>query len=451
VPLIPQTLVLGEFLAALIQSLTNEGLRPCILRNYEGFPDSNVGSDVDFLIHRSDLPRVIRALKSLHCIRVVGYAERHSGAHVFVEGVSPAQGIRALELDFIWSFNWKGLEYISTESVLQAAMWRQAGDLTFLVPSPVHEAIISLLSSLLIGGWLKEKYFAKVQQSFAGDSFKVTAALSPSFGNEAATRLARSVIEGDRQRILSCVRPLRSSLVRRSLLHKPLRSALSSARYHMLEFAVRCTPATLETVCISGCDSRARATIIEGLIPMLRNSAKIVERRQIDFGLFQPQVSMEKAIAESDIEERNSPSVSMTRILKLLVEEWIGQFKKRDNLTLRIGMRSYHDPSFDLQKNRLRFLRSFAKVIGYLLPAVDLLIVLDGTEQSMPSASCQAPPVAVTRRNETELDFVKARERRVILKACRPSLSVVEEAYAAIVDALVRRTESKLRSRFTFR
>ena len=177
-PVETQALSFSEFLAALIQSFDKEGLRPCILRNYEGFPASNVGGDVDFLIRPSELPRAIRALGSLRGIRIVGYAERHYVAHVFVEGVSSEPGIRALGLDFIWSLNWKGLEYLSTDAVLQTAMPRRAGDLTFLVPSPVHEAIISLLSSQLIGGWLKEKYFPKVQQTFAGERSEVIAALA---------------------------------------------------------------------------------------------------------------------------------------------------------------------------------------------------------------------------------------------------------------------------------
>ena len=250
----PRFLSLGELLKAVIQSFSDEGLRTCVLRNYEGFPDCNVGSDVDFLIRKGELRSAIRALRSIKGIRIVGYAERSYAAHVFVEGVSPTPGVRAIGLDFVWSLNWKGLQYLTADDVLHAAIQRQAGDLTLLVPSPAHEAIISLLSSLLIGGWIKEKYSAKVHRTFAGDSLEVTAALLPAFGRQAATRLVDSVVNGDRQAMLSCVKPLRVSLTWRALLHSPFRSVSAIARYHVREFIVRCTPTTLETIFISGLD-----------------------------------------------------------------------------------------------------------------------------------------------------------------------------------------------------
>src|ERR1700685_3439162 len=62
----------SEFLVALFQALAAEGLRPCVLRNYEGFPTQNVGGDLDFLIPPSELPRAIRALRTIHGIRIVG-------------------------------------------------------------------------------------------------------------------------------------------------------------------------------------------------------------------------------------------------------------------------------------------------------------------------------------------------------------------------------------------
>ena len=108
--------------------------------------------------------------------------------------------------------------------MLQAAIPRRAGNLEFLVPSPVHEAIISLLSSLLIGGWLKEKYFPKVQRTFADARMTVIATLSPAFGPKTAMRLANAVVEGDRGKMVDRVKPLRIALALHALRHKPLRT-----------------------------------------------------------------------------------------------------------------------------------------------------------------------------------------------------------------------------------
>lgn len=450
-PLPPQhqTLLLSEFLAALIQSFEKEGLRPCILRNYEGFPNSNVGSDIDFLIGRSDLPLVIRALQAIPGIQIVGYAERHYVAHLFVEGVSPAPGIRALELDFIWSLNWKGLEYLRTKDVLQAAIPRQAGDLTFLVPSPPHEAIISLLSSVLIGGWLKEKYFPKVQQIFVGNSPDVIEVLSAQFGKIAAALLVGSVIGGDRHKILSCVRPLRISLLWRHLLRRPLRSTLSAVQYYASELEVRCTPSTLETVYLSGSDIRAKESMIESLMPLLRNVAKIVERRH--FGPRLSRLSESKGtgvIAAPDGDNRNSKTVPIVGIFKWLAEEWISQFTKKENITLRIDESCCCDLLVDSRRYDTRSSWYLARMVGSLAPSFDLFLLLDGTVEVMRPRDDRILRTEMPAQCWNYRNFLKSRKRYLILNTGRPFPIVTEEAYVAVIDALVQRTDAKLRNRF---
>jgi hypothetical protein len=446
---LPPALPFSEFLTSLFQAFGREGLRPCVLRNYEGFPAANIGTDVDFLIRRSELPLVIRALRDLHGTRIVGYAERHYVAHVFVEGVSPNPGIRALELDFIWSLNWKGLEYLATEDVIRTAIPRQTGDLTFLVPSPAHEAITSLLSSLLIGGWLKEKYFPKVQETFVSNNLAIKAVLSPKFGNRVAAQLVDSVIAGDRPSILSCVKPLRTSLVWSSLLHNPLRNTWSAGHYHLCEFAVRCTPATLETVCVSGLDLRAAETIVASLVPMLRNSAKIAERRH--FGprfLPQHQTLRDKSVTESDEEYRTKRQASMAGIFKWAAEELISRFAKKENLTIRFDESSYYGLLCDSQKRCFGGPRWLARVVGWLLPSIDLLIVLGEKTGAMQPEGDHTRPDVAPGPHWGASDFVKSRKRCVISNACPPSQKEVEEAYSMIIDTLVQRTDRRLKNRF---
>jgi hypothetical protein len=328
-------------------------------------------------------------------------------------------------------------------------MPRQAGELSFLVPSPVHEAIISLLSSLLIGGWLKEKYFPKVHRTFAGGSFEVTAALSPKFGMKSTTRLVDSVIAGNRQRMLGCVMPLRISLVLRSLLREPMRSVLASVRYHLREFMVRCTPVTLETVCVLGLDTEAKAAIIEELMPMLRNSAKIVETSQFGPQLSSPRgLAGNNAITESSANDRRRPSASMAKVVLWVVEEWISLFRKRDNLTLRVDTSGYFGLLFESQNNWLTIPLLSARVIGTLLPPIDLLVALDGTGDSVPLGNRQTSPEKAQSSDEDRLGMMKARKRCVVLNKSRPSPDVAEEVYAAIIDTLVQITDSKLKSRF---
>jgi hypothetical protein len=450
-PLQPPAMPFGEFLEALFQALEREAVRPCILRNYEGFPTINVSNDVDFLIHPSELPNAIRALRSIPGIRIVGYAEREYVAHVFVEGVSRPPGIRALQVDFIWSLCWKGLPYLQSDAdtVFQAAIPRQAGSLGFLVPSPAHEAIISLFSSLLVATHIKEKYHPKVQRTFADERLEAIAALFPAFGLKTATRLVDSVIGGDREEIKRCVRSLRLSLALRSFLRRPIQSAGAVTGYFKREFAVRLSPKNLETVCILGPHGCGKTTIIEGLMPMLQSSAKILEERDLNTRLLFRRVPPAGAATSGSRDKLPGRSlVSMAMLVARFVEEWLSHFSKKQSIVLRIDENCYHDLVINPERHDYGGPAWFARLFVKLFPSPDLCILLDPAAEGLRSKNQNIVSEKTFKQLEAYRSFAKTRKQYVILDASKSAASVTEEAYAAIIDALAQRTESQLKNRF---
>lgn len=424
---------------ALLQALEREGVRCCVLRNYEGFPDNNLGHDVDFLIRSADLPRAIAALRSLQGIRIAGATVRAGGPSLFLEGVSPAPGLRALQVDFITSLNWKGMPHLSTEAILDAAIPRQARNLNFLVPSPVHEAIISLLSSLLVGGWLKEKYFPSVQRTFLSDRAGVISALQPGFGLKAAARLADAVVSGDRGKILSCVGLLRASLALRALLREPLRSSRSVVCHYASELAIRYSPRSLETVSILGLDECRTAAILAGLLPMLQSTAKLVEKRPL-----RPQ-----PLFASDSAPASSGAFALMAIVVLrLVEEWRSQCAEKKSLTLHLRAHSSRELLIYHPSKCRSGSRGLARLIARLFPSSDLWILLDPADEGVPSTNPELPCGETDRQREACRAFVKTRKNYVILDASQPLAELTEEAFAAIIEALARSADRELRKRF---
>jgi hypothetical protein len=442
----PQVMPFGAFITALFDALASEGVRPFVLRNYEGFPGSNVGSDVDFLIRRRELPRALRALQSIQGIQIVGYAQRHYVAHVFVEGVTAAPGVRSLGVDFIWSMNWKGLPYMPAETVLAAALPLTAGNATFYAPAPVHEAVISLLATLIIGGRLKEKYLPKVRQRFISNRSEAISALSPQFGLRVATRLVEAVIGDDRQESLDCVRPLRLALVLRGLWRRPLRSLFASVGYHVREFIVRRTPKTLETICLLNANECGEAEMAANLASLLKYSAKLVECRH--FGPADPLLAESSRATGGDAQSGFFASLaSMAKIVIEAAKEWPRLFRKRDNLTLRVSPCSRYTLAIGPKKRREKISWRFTRFVWTLLPPPDLWLLLDTAADKMLSANLGLAREDAERMLESYRSFAMTRKNCIILDACKPDGEVTENAYRAIIMALVRRAQSAMQGR----
>jgi len=445
----PRVVPFCEFLEALTQALDREGLRSCVLRNYEGFPTDNFGNDVDFLIAQSDLPRAMRALRSIESVRIVGYAEHPHVASVFLAGTTATPGCRSLQIDFYGILGRKGLPYLPVDAVLRAAIGRRAGNVSFLVPSPVHEAIISLLTSLVVSAWLKEKYFPQVQRTFISHKLEVIAALTPQFGAKATAQLVGAVIDGDRRKVQDCVGPLRTAQSIRSLLRRPLRSFAAIARHYAMEFSILYLPKGLETVRIVGMAGCGKTELIESLFPILQSSAKVVEERPARMRLPLGQ-ALDGVAASGNFhaEVRVGWFASMSSAVLWQAGEWLSQFIRKKNLLLRICEGCYQDLVIDPKKYRYAGPEWFAQLVGRLSPRFDLWILLDAPAEVLRSRSPQIPPDEILRQREAYRAFVMTRKRYVILDASRPAPIVMEEAYGAIIDTLADRVDRTLRSRF---
>lgn len=450
-PLSPQSPVmpLSEFLPALFRALDGEGVHFCVLRNYEGFPDNNFGSDVDFLIYPAELQRVLKAVLSIQGIRIVGYMRRSYVASIFLEGTASIEGSRSLQLDFLWSLSWKEMPYLPASDVLQSAMPYSAGNLKFYVPLPVHEAIISLLTSLIYGGWAREKYLPGVQRTFAANILEAIAALTPQFGLRSATRLVDTVIRGDRREIHRCVRPIRVALTLRSLLMKPFRSLQGIVRYYAREIAIRFSPRNMTTVCILCPGDYGKAAIINNLMPLLQSAAKSVEMRHFSLRLpFTRESSGISASADRHAQTTGGSFVFMANIVLWLLEEWLGQFMGKKNITLRLFDNYYHDLLIDPKMYNYRGPMWFARLVGRLTPSPDLWILMGPAAERMQSMNHEVLPAQTLSQLEAYRSFVKTRNRYVVLDSGKPAASVTEEAHSAVIDMLARRANSLIKSRF---
>jgi hypothetical protein len=293
------------------------------------------------------------------------------------------------------------MPYLTPEAVLQTAVERKSGDLEFFVPSPVHEGIISLLTNLVVFGFVKEKYFPKVQETFLKHRSEVIAAMRPGFGQKVATRLVDAAIEGNRGKLLGCIRPARIAMSLRNLGRKPFYSLFAIVRHYSIVLGVRHSRRTLET--ISGDDSWAGAS--------------------------------------------TGPVTSMVKIVALLVKDWRSQYAGRRNLTLRIRSDCFQDLLFNPQRNGYDGPIWFARLMGRFFPSPDLWILLEPVAGAVQFSNGATSSLLNLKSMEACRAFVKTRKAHAILSAAQSTVDIAEGAYAAIIDALAQRANKSIRRR----
>jgi hypothetical protein len=438
--LLPQlkqpALSFGEFLSALIGTLQERGVRYCVLRNYEEFPDRNTGRDIDFLIDPHDLEHALSALGSVEHVRIVGYLKRAAVAIVYLDGVFGSPDIRGLEVDFDLSLDWKGLPYLSVAAVLDDAVPRRVGGLEFYVPCPVHEATISLFGSLLIGGFIKERYFAKVQKTFASKRSESIAVLQSAFSSNLAVELVNAVITGSKQKALEMVSPLRRSLALRSIISTPVRSIYAVLRHYLSEVLIRLSPRTLTTVCILSPDSTLRKAVVDAILPRLAFYSGEVRRLdlEIDGG------GVNEGECTEGVGRSPGMSLSVAPMAKFLWRVWLARIKPRKNLTLYIIDSAFVDLLAFSNVNRMNGLAALKRMAARLFLRGDFWILVDSTLGMSLSSSNDSMPVEQRAATGTRIAFTRLDKNKTIVITSEDREQLTEATLTAMTNALAERT-----------
>jgi thymidylate kinase len=183
--------MLEKLLNVLFSHFELSQIKYVILRNYELLPKQlKPGSDIDILIDEDSYCNIKDILKTIPGLEIVVFVNR-SYVKEFFCIYNKKIGIK---LDFHANEEWKGATYLTGKEILNNKVAYQ----NFYIPSPIHEAIISLFSSLLHGGFIKKKYTLKVKETFSKQEHLLKQILGKKIGSsnlEALISYAKGEIE----------------------------------------------------------------------------------------------------------------------------------------------------------------------------------------------------------------------------------------------------------------
>jgi hypothetical protein len=217
-----------------------------ILRNeHDLFGNLQRGGDVDLLV--GDLPTAERVLID-HLGVPVRITRRSS-----VTGYSYDWG----HIDLLQALEWRGACYLSTRTVLQQRRLSANGR---PIPSPAHEALVAWLTSLLWGGFFKERYTSIIGLAARRDGDEFRRGLTDAVGNKWGLRLWRAASDGTPEISAGWARALRRAAWRRACVRSPMSTIRRFLAFVVAELRLRLHPST-PLVALVGADEQETSAL----------------------------------------------------------------------------------------------------------------------------------------------------------------------------------------------
>ena len=165
-------------------------------------------------------------------------------------------------IDLLPTIEWRGACYLRTEAVLESRRLSPRGR---PVPRIAHEALISWLTSLLWGGFFKERYAAEIRQAVEIDGSAFQQTLIEVAGKKLGLRLWQAAVDGHAEISAEWTRSLRRAVWLRACLRSPVRTIQRSVAFVIGELRLRFQP-PVPWMAILGPDGSGKSSLANEIV-----------------------------------------------------------------------------------------------------------------------------------------------------------------------------------------
>ncbi len=361
----------SKFIRVFVEKLETLG-EYCILRNYAGFPDKNEGTDIDLLIPSDKIPILTAYFQTLPDVTITSIVRRSMVTSVFMHGIASAAGDRrGLQIDLIHTLGFKGLSYLDAAAVLQESTYFRKNDFYCRIAAPTHEALISLMSTYLIGGRFPERYREPIEKGIEGIASEKPIGCIPGFLTKDIRRqVTRDILSGKAKK--STIFRLRANLVASAFMLSPQHTLSTLLNHYSREFRIRYLSKMTMHVVVLGPDGSGKSTLINHCTTSLIGAVKEVEVYHL--------IPKKGANTPTKNPHSDPPRGALTSALKIcywFLLYWQNRlFSERRQLTLVLWDRYYFDLLVDPERYRYGGSLRIAEWLSKFIPQPELTVLL---------------------------------------------------------------------------
>ena len=180
----------ASILKALFQHLAEANIPYCVLRDYEGLPET-FGNDLDILVERHYIGRfreiLLNAVMERGWLLVKEIRKFAFWSYYFCPSRFEDSQRHVLQVDVFSPITWKGIALVSSEYILrERRLYKQ-----FYVARPGHEAATTLLKDLLAQGQVLPKHQPRIRTLAERDPDGLSACIETPVGTKTAWLLCQ--------------------------------------------------------------------------------------------------------------------------------------------------------------------------------------------------------------------------------------------------------------------
>lgn len=439
-------MTLSEFLEWFFRQLADLGIATCVMRNHERLPDENIGSDIDILVSREHMGKIADILLSAENLKITSFVARSYVSAVFVFGITvPGRNDHCLQLDFVHERAYKGLDYLDSRAVLDSAVPHMNSP-CLRIPRESHEAIMSLLDSLLIGGWINERYLTSVAAVFEQCADEISGLLAIPFGKSLARELVSAVISGNHEVMTSLVGQMRVKLVLRNLARRPVHTIRALLRYALSEMQVRFTPEPLAEFCFLGVDGAGKSTVLAEVCSKFGARAKVVQVLHLKPTRGKTRVAV---VSDPHALPPRGALISTAKLTWWLLLYHLNRFfHGRRNATVLLWDRYIYDVLVDPKRYRVSLGNGALTILAFLAPSPLAVFFLDVQPNVAYARKREVSLRELERARSGYLNVISKFQNAVVLNAELPVEALGDCVLAHVTDYLANHAEGKLRAEF---
>lgn len=431
---------IASLLTHLFDAWNEADIRYLILRNYEELPEYT-GNDVDILIDPRQLvvtQVILEKVASEEGWRIHNIGEFACRA-IFLFNT---ETLEQLHLDLMCGIKWHTLQFLDNERMLDCSRPLK----NFHIPSIADEAAVNLMTRLLYGGYVKEKYKEGIRQAALGNREKFVETLHPWVGTQLAENVVEKTIEGQWGAIESQVQAVRKQVVLANL-RDPV-CLLSSLVSDVFRFVRRWTRAPGISVVFLGPDGCGKTSVADGLKGRLEKT--FCPERGIH-SHWKPIRSKGASFAPTE-DPHGKPSRNSLMSLAYFIYHYLpfiwGWWIHVKPVLFKNGLviidRYYYDFFVDRQRYRLNLPQWIVRLGFVFVKKPDLVFCLDADPEILQARKKEVSFDECSRQRNAYRKLAEELSDGHVIDASQPLEKVVQDVQRIVLEYMVERTVRRL-------